>query len=436
MKRINIVLLMVLSVLSAETLNVQEAVRRALEVYPAVQAAQMKVSAAQAQEAYAYSVLWPSIALNGSYGNGYQSKYMYVDGDWGSLLQVSQMPDAEVAKTTQAGYSVDMPVFNMGVFQGAAITGIAKEAAVSDEKKARLDTIFAVKQAYYQVLLARKTVRVFDQEYKALHDDYNMISARYKSGLVQQTDVLRSEIQLRNLDQDIANARKNVIIAEQNFSAYVPSLNIAETALQLEVIPTMAIVVAYDELRERMYAHRPDWQSFQMSKRIALENIHLAQSNFYPSFTLHGSNVWNRLAMPDLSYEQKNWNVALIGNWVVFNGLGNLDTLEMKSKDYASVLQNEAVLTRNYDIELRDAYLSLQQAYIQLRSAGTVVQLARDNYSQIRARYTTGMDTSLNYIDALNTLLSGELSLAGAEVNVLLSHARLEKIVGTAIARN
>jgi outer membrane protein TolC len=430
MKRNSIVVLFLFSCLSATTLNIQTVVDYAVAHHPSVTAAQLKRQAAEVQESYAYSFLWPTFALKGSYGDVYTGIPYNIDAPATTSMGLKQMGNEDTVRNLQTGYMVTMPLFNAGVFQGASMAKVSLESARVDEQKAVNDVQFAAVQAYYQAVLAQRTLFLVNNQLKTARQDIAMLRQRYASGVIQKTDLLRSEIQLKNMEQNVVNAGKNKIIAEHNLAQYVPKQLMVDSFLDVGVIPDKVLIPSYEDALATMYANRPEIKSFDINRRLALENYKLAVSDLFPTFQFVGTNYWSRNSYPDVSYEQKNWTMMAQGSWTLFNGLGNYQNMDMKNKLQSSVIEQEKVATFNYELELQDAYWSLQNAYTQLDASRAMIQLARENFDQVRARYLSGMDTSLNFIDAYSTLISSEINVAASEVSVLLGFARLSKVMG------
>ncbi len=422
--------LLLVSCASAETLTVDEAVSRALATYPGIKAAELKLSAANATVRYAYSSLWPTLSLKGGYGNVYSGPYEHITGDDApSQLSMSYLPDHHLV-STQTGYMVAMPIFVAAAWQGAEIANINERMAEADLAKAKMDTAYSTMQSFYQMMLAQRTMTLLDQRYAVAKEEYQMIRTKYESGIVQKTDMLRSEIQMRDIDQNRIIARKNLELARINFTNYVPSVNLDEVSLSVSVVPETVPSMDMAELRTNMYMHRPEWRSFEEGKKLSYENYRLSFSDHYPTFQLVGTNYWNKMEYPEFDFEQKTWNVLLQGSWTIFNGLGTFAKADSSYDSYAAVVQNESTVTRSMELELQDALLSYQQACFQLKNARVMLDLSRENFNQVKVRYMSGVDSNLAFIDASNTLLSSEIGLATAEVNVLLSKARLARVQG------
>lgn len=427
LKNIFIIIFFIFSFSYAESLTVADAVRSSLISYPGIKAIQAKYAAAKAQEEYAYSFLWPNISLGASYGNLRNEEYSHVYGDLKTSLQTV---NDDVIHNTKVGLTLTMPLFAAGIWQGTKINTIYKDLAGLELDKTENETVFNTINYYYQLYLARKNVSLLEERRKALTEDYNSVSSRYEAKMVQRTDVLRSEIQLRSLEMDLENARKNLILAEQNFSYYIPSVNPTTVELTIDTVPTAAQLPDLEYLKKEMRENRPEYKTFEQNQELALQNYNLAKSDLYPTVQLIGTNSWARYNMPDLNYEQGNWTAMLQANWTLFSGLGRFKNMDNKWQSYQNILKAMEVADQGCELELRDAYLSVKQAIDQLKNARKIKDLAVENYYQVRARYQSGMDTSFSYIDANNTLLSAQLGLISAETTALTAMAKLEKVTG------
>src|SRR5262249_2051003 len=85
------------------------------------------------------------------------------------------------------------------------------QIALAELAAAQLDTVAAVKRAYYSLYASERSEEILSENRKILEDFRTIARERLASGGAQQ-DVLRSEVLLSELDRELANNRQGIVM--------------------------------------------------------------------------------------------------------------------------------------------------------------------------------------------------------------------------------
>ena len=117
------------------------------------------------------------------------------------------------------------------------------QVALAELAAAQLDTVAAVKRAYYNLYAALKTEEILSENRKILEDFRAIARERLRTGGTQQ-DVIRSEVLISELEREMANNRQGIAMAR---SALGRQLHIRPDA-DLKTLPSLSIAAVPAEI--------------------------------------------------------------------------------------------------------------------------------------------------------------------------------------------
>jgi outer membrane protein TolC len=215
------------------------------------------------------------------------------------------------------------------------------EASRSDLNTTSDQVIFNVKQAYYNVLQARRSRDVTADIVKQFQQHLDQAKGFYEVGTKAKIDVTKAEV-------DLSNARLNLIKAENALKISWVVLNNAmgvPHAPEYTLEDDLAIhkfEISSEEALKRAYENRPDLRSLIAKREAAQEAVGLARTGYYPALT--GSATYGR-AGEDFPLDH-GWSAGVVLTIPLFNGfLTSHQVAEAKSNLYV-LKANEETLRR------------------------------------------------------------------------------------------
>jgi cobalt-zinc-cadmium efflux system outer membrane protein len=266
--------------------------------------------------------------------------------------------------STPYGYSLQLArLFERGQkrrwrLDSARATTSQTEAQFHDQQRG---TVFAVKQAFTTMLLAKAALKVAQDNLKNYRQQLDIFQARYKAGDIGKIDFERLDLQLAQYESDDATAEMNLVQASdqlQTLLGYEQPKRDFDIAGDLVPPP---ITVGLTDLEQRALANRPDYHAAQAAVRVADANVKLAYANGTTDPTLEGE------------YDH-NGNLSSYGFYVsvpvrIFDrNQGNKETTEY----LAQGSRFSEIATRN------QVYSDVDQAWI----AYTTSKVLSDRYNQ------------------------------------------------------
>ena len=327
--------------------------------------------------------------------------------------------------------AVGMPLYNGSLRAAIDSAGYAINAADVTLENTKQSVRYLATADYYQILQCRNLIKVQQDAVNTLQEHLDNVNAQYRVGTVAKSDVLASQVQL-------ANAQQALVSAQNNYDVAVASLN------NVIGLPTDTVLDIRDQLKNTKYdltladctnyalANRADGASAYYKIKQAEAGINNAKAGNYPTVTAQAAKyIADKSAFGDKQNE--NWSATVAANWNIFdNGVTaaevkNAEATLLKAQE-ASRMQDETI-----QLDVRTAYLNLKAAAKNIETTSTAVTQAKEDYKIAQVRYSAGVGTNLDVMDANEKLTLAETNYYTALYNYNTSKASLDKAMGLPI---
>lgn len=401
-------LLQTMTVFAAPEISLDDSVAMALKNNPAIRlAAEDKDKAAWGvKEAQGGNL--PTLTLQGS-----ESRGSNAGGGIGDSASTSLRMNWQLYSGGRTEALVDQAKHNAH----SADLGVAKA-----EQQLKLDTT----TAYYNVLQAQNMVKVNEQAVANLNEHLQTVNAQYQAGAVAKADVLRSEVEL-------ANAQQNLTKAKNGYDVALASLNniIGEPLDSQSVLKDELAYAKYDQSLEdsvkTALTNRPEIGQSQDGIAAAKASVQAANSGNLPTVAVSGSRGYSGDTFPG---DNSNWSVGVSASWNVFDG--NVTRSRVKA---AETTMNKANITDDQlkdsiALEVRQSYLSMKEAEQRIQTSQVAVDKANEDLKIARTKYSAGAGTNLDVIDAQLALTQANTNYTQALYDYNVNKAKLLKATG------
>lgn len=114
-----------------------------------------------------------------------------------------------------------------------------------------------VQRAYYELYFIQQAIAVTEEEQKLLTEIRDVANARYKANKTSQQDVLRAELEISNVENDLIRLNQRL---ESSQAALARLLHIApQTKLRaMEKLPASQVIQDLESLQKQAVAARPE----------------------------------------------------------------------------------------------------------------------------------------------------------------------------------
>ncbi len=310
-----------------------------------------------------------------------------------------------------------------------------------DYKATALDVIQSTENAYYNLAFAREQLAVRSFSFDLANKLFEEAKVRREVGVATDLDVLTSEV-------GVANARRNLLLAEQAVKDRQEALLALLGQFQLdEVIGAVrfADTPATTPVFASSYAMAKDNQPDYLSSKAAIEQLRLdlkvAKDATKPDLTvgaalgLSGNNGSGKDAFGDaLDRQNHSWQVDF-----AFNYPWGQASDKARYRTSMATLSREQVRLRQVEqtieVQVRSAVRSVETNLESVKIATLAAKLSERQYELEKAKFTAGQSTSRRVLEAQDDLEAARVSELQAKVSLQNAISALHRIEGSSLQR-
>ncbi|MBP5200016.1 MAG: TolC family protein [Schwartzia sp.] len=344
-------------------------------------------------------------------------------------------PGYNVFRSFSNSVQVAFPIYTGGKIENAIEAAeLGRDAADLTLEATRQGIKQQTTAAYFQILQFRNLIQVNKEAVDTLQAHLDNVNAQYRVGTVAKSDVLRSQVELANQQQSLVNAQNNYDVAVATFNNIVG-------------LPTDTIVDAKEDLSYTKYdislprctdyalIHRPDGIAAERAWKKAEAQMKMAKSGYRPTVSAVASRGWSgdnpfSSDAVQLSTSGDTTTAGLAANWNIFD---NNVTEAQVQQAKANMRKSEQQLYETQEtiqLDVRKAYLNLLAAEQNIHTTKVAVDQAQEDYKIAQVRYSAGVGTNLDVMDAEDKLIQTQTTYITALYNYNTSKASLDQAMG------
>ena len=300
-------------------LTLDEAIAMALRQNPFFLATQEREAQARSQVREAVSRFLPTLNAQGQ--DTLDEKLFVLE--FPSMIpgEPPQRISIDFTKDYQMSLAFSLPLFAGGrLVAGYKQANYGLQASKETVRLSEQETIFNVKRSFFGYLLAREFSAVA-QEALALAEKFREnVKNLHEVGMASKFDLLRSEVQVANLQPQAIKARNSVDVAALGLKTILGIDLDTPSEVQGELTATPLDAAAEGVIEEAL-AQRPELRQLEYQRRMAGEMLKIARGSVLPTLAIGGVyNFWS----DNLNFKKGNWQnyytINLSLSLPIFNG--------------------------------------------------------------------------------------------------------------------
>lgn len=414
-------------------LDLEETIQRALLTNPSVKIAEYNRKAAKADYSAAKSARGISISLSHSTGrNGYADNRLNpIYNNAGELIGTSY--NKSIGNSHSNSITASLPIFTGGELQGQI--GQAKanyRSMLSAEEQAYNEMKETATTGYFNMLNATNMKALRQESVDRLQAHLDNVIAQYNVGIVARADVLRSEVELANAQQNYITASNEYDVAEATLNNIIGTplgtTLLLKDRLQYEPYENdMAYCLAYSE------QHRPELKQAEYAIDSAEAALVVARSGHMPKVYANASNNWGGNGSDWPGDDDENWSVGVTASMNVFDSGVTWSKIHAAQENLAKAKESQRQIKDNVELEVRTDYLNLREAEKRITTTQVAVASAEEDYHIAVVRYQAGVGTNIDVMDAQEALTQAKTNYYQALYNYNTSKAALNTSMGVGV---
>lgn len=418
-------------------LTLQEAVAIGRQNSRVIQLARAGTQQAEARVGEAESALLPSLRLVA----GYQR---IQDGTF-RLYGVNVpgfTPPPVVANNVTLRVGLEHSLFTgFRLKNQARAMELRAEAAVLAEEMTVEDVELAIASHYWSLYQALRIEEAVDENVARLRS-YRMDTQRLlEAGLATRNDALKVEVQLQSGLVAQIDARNDVVLARMVLNNVMgrplssPLVPVTEPRDASAADTLMRLVNLGEDsaLARRAHLQRMDLQASVALAEAARSSASAVRGGYWPQLQLYANYAYlhpNQRYQPVIPEFLGSWDVGVNLSFDLWNWGRTARQAEQAEAGVRQAEESVAQLRDEVTLEVYRAALTVRRSQEKLGVAELGVEQAEENRRVTSDRYTNGLTTSSELLDAEVALVQARTNLTGAQVEYALAKSRLERAVG------
>jgi outer membrane protein len=417
------------------SLTVDDAIQRAVAQAPRLGEARSREAAAQATVHARAAAGAPTVTAISSYLRTNHVDEFGIPQANGTVRVI--FPD--IPDNYRARGELLVPIFTGGRVASAVASAKADaDAAESNRHATEADVRLEAARAYWTLAASRANVTVLEQSLQRTDAWVGDVRARMDAGFLGPNDLPSAQAQRARQNVQLIQARSAAAFAEldlarligvpagQSLLATTPVAQASPGAGDLAAQPIETLVARARDSRPE----RASLVSLQTSLRATGDLAAAAARPQVAGLAAIEPARPNSRFVPRTDVWKTSWDLGVNVNWPLWDGG------RARADRTAALAQSEAVGHRleEFDaqvaLDIRQRVLDLESNRAALQAAGEYVAAATEARRVAGERFTAGVATSADVLDAQVALLEAELERIQIAASLRLGEARLLHSVG------
>ncbi|MDA8169521.1 MAG: TolC family protein [Nitrospiraceae bacterium] len=284
--------------------------------------------------------------------------------------------------------------------------------------------------AYLDLLESERLVQVAQDEVNRLESHLKDAENLYNQGVITKNDLLQAQVRISDAKQRLVNAKnvRDVNASSVNnlisrpLTTEFQAVDVSETPLLPETVPDIGSAWKSAE------QDRPELKIVDATLKSLNLQRESVRADYFPKFFASGGYGYtqNRFMTPN-----GNWSLILGMRFNIFNGGATTAEISKIHGQQQQLLEQRDKIADDIRLEVQRYMLNLQSARDRVAVTKGAVEQAKENARINRVKYTEGVGTATDVLDALTLLTVAETNhftalydLRKAEAGVLYSEGK------------
>ena len=399
-------------------ISLAEAVRRALDVQPAIVRARGDATSAGWQKRGAVGAFLPTVLFSSSAFR--QNTESNVNGFLAN------------AGTYQfnTGLSASVDLFTgfrrLANYRSADATQDAADAEVVNQ---RYLVSAATAQLFYTSLANEELVRVAEAQLERAKEELQISVNKFQAGAATRSDTLTATVDLGNARLALLQAQANLATAQANLARQIGVDGVVRAVPDSQLPP----VPDTTELRTAALRQAPVVMQAAASERATAATLWSNRSQYLPKLTASYNTSSQGLNQPWQGFDGGNRNLNRLSfalSWTLFDGFQRERTAAQSAVDLDNARAQTADTRRQLGADLTQQLAAMSTGFAKIGITGANVVAAAEARRVTQERYRLGAGTLLDLLTAQANQTQAEVNQVQARYDYLIARAQVEALIG------
>ena len=410
------------------TLTREQCIEIALQDNPTIKVADMELKRVDYSKREVIASLFPAIDFSLAYQRAIELQTINMDMGAGPM-EIKMGSD----NTWNMGFTATMPIVSAQLWKSIQMSDTQILASVESARASRLDLIDQVNRAYYGLLLSQASYEVLKQNYDNAKVNADLIQKKFDVGTASEYDVLRSSVQVKNVEPELLQAEIGIKQAKLLLKILMgmDASTDFEAAVSLESMEQDMygyVMGVESDLSQNTNLRTLDIQTKQLKQNVAMKKLAWVPTigaQFNWSWTsLSNGHVFNNIHLNPYS------NVAVSVAVPIFSGGSKYYGLKQAQVQLNEMALQRENLVRSLNMQVELALDNINKEIKQISTSAEGVRQAEKAHQIMQKSFEIGAATYLDLRDSELANTAAQLNYYQAIYNYLCSTSQLDLLLG------
>lgn len=440
-----ITLLLLITIISTSLIKAQESMSMSLDecvTYALENSEQSKITSLEKEIAAAevrktIGTGLPQVEINSGMNYNYEIQQSLVDF---SNFDPSLPPGTEGAIAFGQAYdgnmnlSVRQLIFDGSFFVGLQASRTYQELSSKEHIKTEIDIVEAVSKAYHTVLINEERVELLQKNYQRIDSLLQDTRALNEAGFAEKIDVDRLRVNANNVKVEFDKLTQYLDISEKMLKFQMGM----DLNADLELSQSLDELSPKESLQEDtfQYSNRIEYSQLQTNEDLVKLDMKNNRVQYLPKLYAQ-FNYGANSAAPDFRnlVQSDRWfsfgAVGLTLTVPVFDGFIKKNRIQQNKLQLQQIEAQMSFLSKNIDLEIQQSQVNLNSNLEGLEVQKQNMELAQEIYNITQTKYTEGVGSNLEVIEADTSLKEAQTNYYNALFDAVIAQIELKKALGT-----
>lgn len=415
---------------AGDTLRISrnECISIALQDNPTIRVADLEVKRMDYSKKEVLAAVFPSIDFSGTYSRTIELQTMSMN-----MGGQSQQFKVGTDNNWNFGFSAAMPLINPQLWKSIQMSDTQILSMLESARASRLDLVNNINKSYYALLLAIASRDVVKQNYEIARVNHQIYEGQYQQGMASEYDVLRSKVQVSNLEPELLQA--DISIRQCSLTLKM----LMGIDHEVEIMPDITLkdmqreMYGYSIGSDRSLQANTQLRALDIQTKLLKQQLTLKKFAWIPTLAVSYGMNWNSMSNGN-PFRNQNFNpysnVALALSVPIFNGTGRYQAVKQAEVQLKEMTFQRENLVNNLSMQVDLALDNINKQVRQIASSEEGMKSAAKAYQIMQKSFEIGAASYLNLRDAELANTSAQLAYLQSIYNYLVSTSELDTLLG------
>ena len=334
------------------------------------------------------------------------------------------------------GVTIKQPLFNYSGY--TQYKKILTQISLSDKQliKTQQDLIFRISKVYFETLLAKDQVDLFQIQRASIQEQLAKAEAQFKAGLISVTDINEAKTKKALIEAQQISAIQKLKIKKREIQVITGKLPGDLTPLN-PIITFTEIDNLADDWISIAQENNLELQIKSDEIKIAEREIDSRRSGHYPTIDAIASRSrnWDKGGYPygatqNDGIRSYSDSIGVEISIPIFSGGMTTSRVREAILLKSKLEEDVEYLKRGIELKVRDYYLSLQTNFSEITAFQQAMESAKLQLESTQLGFEEGLRNSVEVLDAQQILFNAKLNVLESRYNYIMNFINLKLSTG------